>query len=44
VDCWVVTLRGGTLEERLWVSKEGARVMKTEQATGLGVLTAVLQP
>jgi hypothetical protein len=44
VDCWVVTLRAGTLEERLWVSKEGARVMKTEQATGLGVLTAVLQP
>jgi hypothetical protein len=44
VDCWVVTLRGGTLEERLWVSKEGSRVMKTEQATGLGVLTAVLQP
>jgi hypothetical protein len=44
VDCWVVTLRGGTLEELLWVSKEGPRVMKTEQATGLGVLTAVLQP
>lgn len=44
VDCWVVTLRGGTLEERLWVSKEAPRVMKTEQATGAGVLTAVLQP
>jgi hypothetical protein len=44
VDCWVVTLRGGTLEERLWVSKEAPRVLKTEQATGLGVLTAVLQP
>jgi hypothetical protein len=44
VDCWVVTLRGGTLEERLWVSKEAPRVMKTEQATGQGVLTAVLQP
>jgi hypothetical protein len=44
VDCWVVTLRGGTLEERLWVSKEGSRVVKTEQTTGQGVLTAVLQP
>jgi hypothetical protein len=44
VDCWVVTLRGGTLEERLWVSKEVPRVVKTEQATGLGVLTGVLQP
>jgi hypothetical protein len=44
VDCWVVTLRGGTLQEQLWVSKEGSRVMKTEQTTGLGVLTGVLQP
>jgi hypothetical protein len=44
VDCWVVTLRGGTLEEHLWVSKEAPRVVKTEQATGLGVLTSLLQP
>lgn len=44
VDCWVVTLKGGALEERLWVSKEAPRVVKTEQTTGLGVLTAVLQP
>jgi hypothetical protein len=44
VDCWVVTLRGGTLEERLWVSKEAPRVMKTEQATGAGVLTGMLLP
>ena len=44
VDCWVVLLRGGALEERLWVTKEGARVVKTEQATGAGLLTAVLQP
>jgi hypothetical protein len=44
VDCWVVTLKAGALEERLWVSKEAPRVVKTEQATGLGVLTAVLQP
>lgn len=44
VECWVVTLRGGSLEERLWVSKEAPRVVKTEQATGLGMVTAVLQP
>jgi hypothetical protein len=44
VDCWIVLLRAGTLEERLWVSKESPRVVKTEQATGAGVLTAVLQP
>lgn len=44
IDCWVVLLRAGPLEERLWVSKEGARVVKTEQATGVGVLTGVLQP
>jgi hypothetical protein len=42
VDCWVVTLRAGVLEERLWVTKETPRVVKTEQATGAGVLTAVL--
>jgi hypothetical protein len=44
VDCWVVLLRGGSLEERLWVTKESPRVVKTEQATGAGLLTAVLQP
>ena len=44
VDCWVVILRAGTLEQRLWVSKEGSRVVKTEQGTGAGVLSAVLVP
>jgi hypothetical protein len=44
VDCWIVVLRAGALEERLWVSKEAPRVMKTEQATGAGILTAVLRP
>ena len=44
VDCWVMLLRGGSLEERLWVTKESPRVVKTEQATGAGLLTAVLQP
>ena len=44
VPCWVVLLRAGTLEERLWVSKEASRVVKTEQVTGGGLLTGVLQP
>ena len=44
VACWVVLLRAGTLEERLWVSRETSRVVKTEQVTGAGLLTGVLQP
>lgn len=44
VDCWVVVLHGGALEERLWVAKDGARVVKTEQATAAGVLTGTLAP
>jgi hypothetical protein len=43
VDCWVVLLKAGALEERLWVSKDNPRVVKTEQATGAGLLTATLQ-
>ena len=42
VDCWVVTLRAGVLEERLWVAKATSRVVRTEQATSSGLLTAVL--
>ncbi|HEY2025909.1 MAG TPA: hypothetical protein VGG78_02810 [Gemmatimonadaceae bacterium] len=44
VDCWVVRLTAGALEERLWVSKDSPRVVKTEQATATGVLTALLRP
>ena len=44
VDCWVVILRAGTLEERLWVTKAEPRVVKTEQSTGSGLLTAMIQP
>ena len=44
VDCWVVTLRAGATEERLWVSKENSRVLKTEQAFDGGVLTAIARP
>jgi hypothetical protein len=41
-DCWVVLLRSGAIEERLWVTKQTARVVKTEQATGAGLLASVL--
>lgn len=44
VECWLVTLRAGALEQRLWVSREGARVVRTEQAVPGGMLTSVLLP
>jgi hypothetical protein len=44
VDCWIVVLRAGTLEQRLWVTKDVPRVVKTEQVTGAGVLTGILVP
>ncbi|HEV7994470.1 MAG TPA: hypothetical protein VGP25_21790 [Gemmatimonadaceae bacterium] len=43
VDCWVVTLRAGVLEQRLWVSRQSPRVVRTEQATAGGVLVGVVQ-
>jgi hypothetical protein len=43
LDCWVVVLRAGPTEEQLWVSKEGARVVKTEQAGQGAVVTALLR-
>ena len=43
VDCWVVVLRAGSLEKRYWVSKDAPRVVKSEQGTSRGVLTAILQ-
>ena len=41
-DCWVVVLRSGTGEQRLWVSKQAPRVVRTEQATAVGLLGSVL--
>lgn len=38
VDAWVVLLRAGAIEERLWVSKSDRRVVRTEQRSGSGVL------
>ena len=43
-DCWVVALRSAALEQRYWVAKAGARVVRTEQAVAEGLLTALLQP
>jgi hypothetical protein len=43
-DCWLVALRAGALEERLWVTKEGARVVRVEQAMADGVSIATLAP
>ena len=43
IDCWVVAIRSGAIEQRLWVSKSGSRVVRTEQRVAEGVLAAVLQ-
>jgi hypothetical protein len=43
VDCWVVLLRAGVIQQRLWVSLDAPRVVRTEQATGGGVLIGVIQ-
>jgi hypothetical protein len=42
-DCWVVKLRAGSFEERLWVSKDASRVVRTEQPIPGGRLTATLR-
>ena len=44
VDCWVLSLRAGAVEERLWISVQGTRVVRTEQATVQGTLIAELLP
>ena len=42
VDCWLVSLRAGALEQRLWVAKDGSRVVRVEQAVAGGVLSSML--
>ena len=42
VDCWVVSLRAGALEERLWVDKSRRAVVRTEQGTATGRVVAEL--
>lgn len=44
VDCWVVALRAGVMEHRLWVSRDASRVVRSEQMLPSGVLTASLLP
>lgn len=43
VDAWLVLLRWGANEERLWVARGTARVVRTEQVVAGGMLTSVLQ-
>ena len=43
VDAWLVLLRWGANEERLWIARDATRVVRTEQAVAEGVLTSVLQ-
>ena len=42
VDCWVVLLRAGAMEERLWVEKSRRAVVRTEQGSALGRVVAEL--
>jgi len=42
VDCHVVLLRAGSIEERLWVSINDRRVVRTEQRTSAGVVLGEL--
>jgi hypothetical protein len=44
VECWRVLLRTPATEERLWVARDGARVIRTEQLVPGGMLRADFQP
>jgi hypothetical protein len=44
VDCYVVALRAGATEQRLWVTKEAARVIRSEQTIAGATLTAIARP
>lgn len=41
-DCWVVLLRAGAMEERLWVEKGRRLVVRTEQTSSSGKLVGEL--
>jgi hypothetical protein len=43
VRAWRVALRSGAIEARYWVSRDGTRVVRTEQALPEGVMVGVLQ-
>jgi len=42
VDCWVVVVRAGAMEERLWVDKSRRLVVRTEQRTSAGTIVGEL--
>jgi hypothetical protein len=42
VDCWVVLLRAGAMEERLWVDKSRRLVIRTEQRSSAGTVVGEL--
>lgn|GEM_PF-2240945 len=44
MECWRVMLRTATSEERLWVVRDGARVVRSEQSLPSGVLRAEFRP
>ena len=44
VECWRVLLRTPATEERLWVARDGARIVRTEQLVPGGTLRADFQP
>ena len=44
VECWVVVVRAGAIEQRLWVSKDSAHVVRSEQTLSTGMYSAELQP
>ena len=44
VECWRVVLRTASTEERFWVARDGARVVRSEQSLATGVLRAELRP
>ena len=39
---WVVLLRAGAMEERLWVDKAGRGVVRSEQTTSMGRVVSEL--
>ena len=41
-DCWVVLLRAGVMEERMWVDKGRKMVVRTEQVTTAGKVVSEL--
>lgn len=44
IECWRVLLRTAATEERLWVARDGARVVRSEQLVSGGILRADFQP